>query len=106
MLAVRMRGITKRFGPLLANDQVDFALEKGEIHALLGENGAGKNTLMRVLFGLYKFEEGNHKVDVAAVSIPDPASGGVGNECTVVDSSENLIMKKEGENLTFSQVGP
>ena len=71
--AVRMRGITKRFLDVVANDGIDFDLEPGEVVALLGENGAGKTTLMNILFGLIPPDAGTIEVGGEPVAFRSPA---------------------------------
>jgi len=72
MHIVEMRDITKRFGPVIANDGIVFGLHQGEIHALLGENGAGKTTLMRILYGLYRADAGEIWVEGQLARIASP----------------------------------
>ena len=69
---LELKGITKRFPGVLANDHIDLSLNKGEILALLGENGAGKSTLMNILYGLYQPDEGEIQVNGEKVTINSP----------------------------------
>jgi general nucleoside transport system ATP-binding protein len=101
---LQLRGITKRFGRLVANDSIDLDITPGEIHCLLGENGAGKTTLMNVLYGLLQPDEGTISIDGVehAHETPKEAiAAGIGmvhQHFMLVDVftvAENLILGRE-----------
>jgi simple sugar transport system ATP-binding protein len=101
---LELRGITKQFPGVLANDHVDFELVKGEVHALLGENGAGKSTLMNILYGLYHPDEGEIRLEGKAVRIGSPRDAidlGIGMVhqhfmlIPVMTVAENIVLANE-----------
>lgn len=72
-MSLELKGITKKFGSLVANDQINLKVEKGEIHAILGENGAGKSTLMNIVYGLLEADSGSIFVDGKEVAVKEPS---------------------------------
>ncbi|MDH5438360.1 MAG: ABC transporter ATP-binding protein [Candidatus Bathyarchaeota archaeon] len=102
--AIKMNGITKIFPGVVANDKIDFVVEKAEIHGLLGENGAGKTVLMSILYGLYWPDEGQIFVNEQEVKIDSPSKaiklgiGMVHQHFMLIPSltvAENIILGKE-----------
>jgi simple sugar transport system ATP-binding protein len=107
---LELRGITKRFPGVVANDHVDLDLRKGEVHALLGENGAGKSTLMNILYGLYHADEGEILIDGKPVrmgSTRDAIDAGIGMVhqhfmlIPVMTVAENIVLAVEPHKGPF-----
>ncbi len=108
---IQMKGITKRFGALIANSSVDLTVERGEVVALLGENGAGKTTLMKTLYGLYQPDEGEIVIEDQPVRLKSPADAiahGIGfvsqhfSLAPPLTVAENVVLGYEGGALVRS----
>jgi simple sugar transport system ATP-binding protein len=106
-VSLELKQITKKFGSLLANDQIDLKVEKGEIHAILGENGAGKSTLMNIVYGLLQADSGSILVNDTKVEINEPADAlkfGIGMVhqhfmlIPVFTVAENIVLGHEKTN--------
>jgi len=104
---LELRNITKTFGSVVANNDVSIKIQKGTIHAIVGENGAGKSTIMRIAYGFYNADSGEILVDGKPVSIKTPQDaiklgiGMVHQHFMLVDTmtvGENIILGAEGGN--------
>ena len=108
---LELRGITKRFPGVLANDHIDLTLEKGQVLALLGENGAGKSTLMNILYGLYQPDEGEIFINGEKAEIHSPSDAiarGIGMVhqhfmlVPVFTVTENVMLGEEATKTAVS----
>jgi ABC-type uncharacterized transport system ATPase subunit len=106
-MKLELRGITKKFGSLIANDNINLVVESGEIRSLLGENGAGKSTLMNVLYGLYQADGGEILLDDKVQSFKGPGdamAAGIGMVhqhfmlIPVFTVAENVVLGNEPVN--------
>jgi ABC-type uncharacterized transport system ATPase subunit len=107
---LQLKGITKRFPGIVANDHVDLEIAKGEVHALLGENGAGKSTLMNILYGLYHPDEGEIFLNGKPLRIDSPRAAidhGIGMVhqhfmlIPVMTVAENIVLGVEPHTGPF-----
>src|SRR5882762_5443875 len=111
---IEMRGISKRFGAVLANDDVSLSVAPGEILGLLGENGAGKTTLMNILFGVYAADRGTILIEGEPIRIHNSADAlkfGVGmvhqhfHLAPRLSVIENLLVGTPGKNAQLDRAG-
>ena len=106
--AIELKGITKRFGKVVANDSINLEIKRGEILSLLGENGSGKTTLMNMLSGIYQPDEGEIFSDGRKISITSPKdafSYGIGmihqhyHLVDVFTAAQNIILGLSEEKM-------
>lgn len=111
--AIELKGITKRFGQVVANDGIDLEIRRGEILSLLGENGSGKTTLMNMLSGIYQPDEGQIYADGAPITIRSPKDAfryGIGmihqhyHLVDVFTAAQNIILGLEDEKMDIRSV--
>ena len=104
-IAIKLSGITKKFGTVVANNNIEFSVKKGEILALLGENGSGKTTLMNILAGIYQPDSGKIMINgkETAINSPDDAKhmgiGMIHQHFKLVDvhtAADNIILGEKG----------
>ena len=101
--AIELLGVTKRFGEVVANDNVNLTVRKGEILSILGENGSGKTTLMNMLSGIYFPDEGEIRVNGKTVTIRSPKDSF--ELINILTAAENIILGLPGkERLNLKQV--
>ena len=112
--AIELRGISKAFGPVHANRDIDLRVARGSIHGIVGENGAGKSTLMSILYGFYQADSGTIAVGGRTVEIPDSQTaiglgiGMVHQHFMLVDNFtvlENIILGAEGGGVLNRAIG-
>src|SRR3954454_6232478 len=99
-----MEGIVKRFAGATALDAVDFALERGEVHALVGENGAGKSTLIKIMTGAYHRDSGGMWLDGVAVEFDTPADAQAAGVIAVHQEIHLLGYRSVGEDIRARRV--
>lgn len=103
--AIQLKNVTKRFGKVIANDNINLSVKKGEILSILGENGSGKTTLMNMISGIYFPDEGEIFIDGREVTIRSPKDAfslGIGmvhqhfKLINVLSAAENIILGMPG----------
>ena len=106
--AIQLKNVTKRFGKVIANDNINLSVKKGEILSILGENGSGKTTLMNMISGIYFPDEGEIFIDGREVTICSPKDAfslGIGmvhqhfKLINVLSASENIILGMPGSGM-------